>query len=984
MLVQKTKASRALAIFMAVVMCFTMTSTVGFAAEKEAEKKEVNLLVIGDSTGSGYLMPDYLNSNCGFSMYNNYLDSWWTPEAADKFAEQYGSRAGRMSNEAYPWLLKKHIEKTEGVDCKLIPLTINGMRTDEFRALLDDEFCQKVIKREEAYTEQMEKERGVELPYHSGFLRLHMDWFRDAFYDGVQNYDGYPNIGEPAITERTLEAAQEYTRQAVREADTIIFDDCTNNFGTYNGGRISAYMGIPGQEYWTPNILDKVDDVDELPQELKDTLNGLEATITKSVPMLKEGPANQLLEMFLYDLADCLVNYTADLEMIRELNPDAKIIVVGMSNPLEGVSISSGGTTIDFGKVTGALFQMVNTYIRTLDKNADNIYYADIYTNNVTTFVSQIMNSTLEELLADDDMEHGNYGNYAINLFSKGMANELMGMNISSMEDLDKTNPFLADVIRETVYEALKNHGNLDVAGVSAAVSSGSFDSIGKYVKAQTVKKNVDASGVPAEQYDTALDNALADASCTRADLSLDEAYWCLLNVYTRFILSSGIGLHPNKAGCAEKYDAVLEAYVKSIENPEATAYSEYKAEWKEKIGELRALLDGTKAGEDLDAAIDKINKAVQIMDMLEAEGLTPEKMQELVEMKNLLSQRIEEVLAAFDLTMDDLYQAAMTATEPENVQKVAEQIKVMKDLIDRIPKTKDEAKEELLKQLDNVQKILDENALGLSEELLTQLTELNGLLKQAVTDEDYQAIADALLPIGQKLLAIGEAVAGLPEYEAAMAEYMELSDAALAQLDDRVASLEEQTIKLTAKSIKVSIDANVTFPGSTVKATLRWATDEDAAGYDLKKNGKDVNAVEGDGEYTFEDPDVLVGETYEYEVIPYVIGNDGQKVSGKTFKATIIPKVTLAKAKLKKVTAKKASFKATWKDVKGASGYQLSYKTGKTTKVKNYDSAKKLSATVNGLKANKKYTVKVRAYKTVNNVKYFGAWSKTKKVKTK
>lgn len=42
------------------------------------------------------------------------------------------------------------------------------------------------------------------------------------------------------------------------------------------------------------------------------------------------------------------------------------------------------------------------------------------------------------------------------------------------------------------------------------------------------------------------------------------------------------------------------------------------------------------------------------------------------------------------------------------------------------------------------------------------------------------------------------------------------------------------------------------------------------------------------------------------------------------------------------------------------------------------------INVNVSKLKAKKKYYVRVRAYKTVNGTKYYGAWSKTKTVKTK
>ena len=96
------------------------------------------------------------------------------------------------------------------------------------------------------------------------------------------------------------------------------------------------------------------------------------------------------------------------------------------------------------------------------------------------------------------------------------------------------------------------------------------------------------------------------------------------------------------------------------------------------------------------------------------------------------------------------------------------------------------------------------------------------------------------------------------------------------------------------------------------------------------------------------------------------------------------MPKVKLAKAKIKSVKAAKKAFTAKWKAVKNADGYQISYKVGKKTKKAKVKGAKKLSKKVKKLQSKKKYTVKVRAYKKVDGKMYYGAWSKAKKVKIK
>ena len=104
-----------------------------------------------------------------------------------------------------------------------------------------------------------------------------------------------------------------------------------------------------------------------------------------------------------------------------------------------------------------------------------------------------------------------------------------------------------------------------------------------------------------------------------------------------------------------------------------------------------------------------------------------------------------------------------------------------------------------------------------------------------------------------------------------------------------------------------------------------------------------------------------------------------------KTFK--INPK----KAKLSKVKAGKKAFTASWeKQSTHTTGYQLQYSTSKSfknAKTKTV-SKSKTSKKITGLKAKKKYYVRIRTYKTVQQngkaINIYSSWSKTRSVKTK
>ncbi len=94
-------------------------------------------------------------------------------------------------------------------------------------------------------------------------------------------------------------------------------------------------------------------------------------------------------------------------------------------------------------------------------------------------------------------------------------------------------------------------------------------------------------------------------------------------------------------------------------------------------------------------------------------------------------------------------------------------------------------------------------------------------------------------------------------------------------------------------------------------------------------------------------------------------------------------------KQSLVSVTAKSKGFKVKWTKNTSVTGYEIQYSTSKkftakTTKTVTVAKNTTASKTVKSLKGNKKYYVRVRSYKTIDSVKYYGAWSAKTSVKTK
>ena len=91
-------------------------------------------------------------------------------------------------------------------------------------------------------------------------------------------------------------------------------------------------------------------------------------------------------------------------------------------------------------------------------------------------------------------------------------------------------------------------------------------------------------------------------------------------------------------------------------------------------------------------------------------------------------------------------------------------------------------------------------------------------------------------------------------------------------------------------------------------------------------------------------------------------------------------------RVKIKSVKAGHRKLKVKWKKVKGAVGYKVRYSTKKSLKKYKTKFVKGKSTTLKKLKRNKRYYIKVRAFKTQTNGKrlYSKKWSKRVSKKTK
>ena len=129
-----------------------------------------------------------------------------------------------------------------------------------------------------------------------------------------------------------------------------------------------------------------------------------------------------------------------------------------------------------------------------------------------------------------------------------------------------------------------------------------------------------------------------------------------------------------------------------------------------------------------------------------------------------------------------------------------------------------------------------------------------------------------------------------------------------------------------------------------------------------------------------FENENTVYGEKAFYNC-----GDDLEIIGGKEGTRPN-KKPTVSKEKITSKKAFKRGFKVNWKKLGGVKGYQVQYSLNKSFKnaVKKNVKSDKTSLTVNGLKKNRKYYVRVRAYKVYKGEKVYGKWSNKVSVKTK
>lgn len=144
---------------------------------------------------------------------------------------------------------------------------------------------------------------------------------------------------------------------------------------------------------------------------------------------------------------------------------------------------------------------------------------------------------------------------------------------------------------------------------------------------------------------------------------------------------------------------------------------------------------------------------------------------------------------------------------------------------------------------------------------------------------------------------------------------------------------------------------------------------------------------------YKYTEPIKAYGHKYKAKVVKPTYFSTGYtlhtcSLCKKSYKDKKTAKLKVKTPKLKKLTTKNKSVKASWTKIKSVQGYEIQYSTDKkfkrNTKIIKIKKGSAVSKTIKKLKKNKKYYIRVRAYKYQNKKYARSSWSNVKSIKVK
>lgn len=477
---------------------------------------------------------------------------------------------------SYPDLIRDHYVGVYGENnVKIDQLAISSMRVEELRILLDDTYMG----------------------------------------DG---YSTWRFIGEDgwfiAAEEGGLDALRATYKEKVSNADLITVDIGWNNFGVYICNQLVDYMK-KGSYKWTVNLAEIYDTDAEVAAatQAKEIIRGYVETNVGSGDI-----ADAITDIFAYALFGYMHNFDIVMDKIHTMNPDAKVVVIGIQNLLHGVVVEINDREIPLGDIFGNFVDMGNYYASSCSPHKGDYRFVKAGVDGHVSVFLDIMKGYDgdTEKLNHNVVDCFNYYDNNINVqpmldyFTAEMINTEYGSMLSTLGfgsaeeavaagkngTLDDNNPFIAIISLQKTFDEMY------WPALNAA-----YNTVAQLVKAIANTPTFDASGLLAGTLDVAAEeDALKDKlmneiiqNVTQAmngedyvvdvETIIDNANTEIVaGMYIRFYMGNSFYAHPDEIGHKQIESAVINV----LDNPDSAGFAIDK-DLADDVKEIVGLLDG-------------------------------------------------------------------------------------------------------------------------------------------------------------------------------------------------------------------------------------------------------------------------------------------------------------------------------------------------------------------------------------------------------
>ena len=318
-------------------MCLSLVPAAAFA-----DKPVYKVVAVGDSTCVGVGLDD-------FGVYT-LTDATTSLGECYYYTGTYGlGLLDYGSKDAYPARLARYLqEKMPDRKVQFTNLGISGIRANEILAIIDP-------------TYELDQTGKDAMRYFKHMLE--------------------PVCCEP-LTGLDLTTL---FNQEIKSADLITLDCVMNSFTDCLISRVTSIMsGDPEEiELYSDSVSDIADRVSPGAKKL---IDGFVESFKKSTGLvLPQNTATQVTDALAYSYLDFCVNFSLLVDKIRELNPDAKLLVGGGYSPLNFLKLQYNGAVIDVGSLCSAFMGIVNAYMTGVAPQRDEYTFLDIPLN-IETF----------------------------------------------------------------------------------------------------------------------------------------------------------------------------------------------------------------------------------------------------------------------------------------------------------------------------------------------------------------------------------------------------------------------------------------------------------------------------------------------------------------------------------------------------------------------------------------------------------------------